>query len=70
MKTRPTIINDRFQIPPRTLLTYSTGFYNARKNSENTRDLLGACPRTNMPVSGYQYVVLFNTFKTLCRRIS
>lgn len=26
---------------------------------------LGACPRTNMLVSGFQYVVLFNTFKAL-----
>ena len=26
---------------------------------------LGGCPRTNMPVSGYQYIVLFNTFKAL-----
>ncbi|MDD5322392.1 MAG: hypothetical protein PHD43_17620 [Methylococcales bacterium] len=26
---------------------------------------LGACPRTNMLVSGYQYVVLFHSFKAL-----
>jgi hypothetical protein len=26
---------------------------------------LGGCPKTNMPVSGYQYVVLFNPFKAL-----
>ncbi|MDD5319451.1 MAG: hypothetical protein PHD43_02330 [Methylococcales bacterium] len=28
-------------------------------------DALGACPRTNMLVSGYQYVVLFHSFKAL-----
>ena len=27
--------------------------------------LLGGCPRTNMLVSGYQYIVLFNTLKAL-----
>ena len=26
---------------------------------------LGGCPRTNMLVSGYQYIVLFNTLKAL-----
>jgi hypothetical protein len=28
-------------------------------------DLFQGCPRTNIPVSGYQYVVLFNTYKAL-----
>lgn len=27
--------------------------------------LLGGCPRTNMSVSGYQYVVLFNSLNVL-----
>ena len=28
-----------------------------KKEKERVR--LGGCPRTNMPVSGYQYIVLF-----------
>jgi len=48
------------------LLQGMVGSINLRpKNEANVIEPLGGCPRTNMPVSGYQYVVLFNSIKAL-----